>query len=346
MKILAVDDKPDNIELISDIIDALGYDVLKAYDGPQALEIVDAEMPDLILLDVNMPGMSGFEVMSQLKSDERTAQIPVIMLTALTDVKHRVEGLGLGAEDYVTKPFSARELVARIETRLRAKSETDNLREAQKAVRATFERFVSSSVVNQLLKDPSSVKLGGKVQELTVFFADLQNFTSISERTDPERLLTVLNKYHELIVDIIIKNAGTIDKFIGDAVMALYNTPLEIPDHPLNAVRTAYQIRQALPEFQKQFDPALRMEINIGIHTGRAIVGNVGAPQIMDFTALGDTVNIAARLESQSNNGQILISEATYALIQGHVTAREIGAINLKGRSMPVTTYEVLDIKA
>ena len=177
--------------MIADIIGSLGYDVAKAFDGPQALAMVDADPPDLILLDVNMPGMSGFEVVSLLKANERTAQIPVIMLTALSEVEHRVEGLGLGADDYLTKPYSARELIARIETRLRAKTETDNLRETQRIVRQTFERFVSPSVVKKLLQDPSSVKLGGKLQEVTVFFADMENFTTISERTDPERLLEI-----------------------------------------------------------------------------------------------------------------------------------------------------------
>ena len=341
MKILAVDDQPDNIELLTDIVAALGYQVITAYNGPQALAAVKTETPDLILLDVNMPGMSGFEVVSALKSNVETSSIPIIMLTALSDVKHRVEGLGLGAEDYVTKPFSARELVARIETRLRAKSENDNLREAEKMIRSTFSRFVSSNVVDALMKDPSSVKLGGKMQELSVFFADLQNFTSTSERTDPETLLTVLNKYHELIVNIIMQNLGTVDKFIGDAVMALYNTPLELDDHALRAVRTAYQIRQALPEFHAQFEPHFRMAVNVGIHTGMAIVGNVGAPQIMDFTALGDTVNVAARLENMSHDGQILISEATYSMVRSSVQANELGSLLFKGRSVPVMTYEV-----
>jgi len=346
LKILAVDDKPDNIELISDIVDALGYDVIKAFDGPQALAIVKTEPPDLILLDVNMPGMSGFEVVSHLKADSETAQIPIILLTALSDVKHRVEGLGLGAEDYITKPFSARELAARIETRLRAKTENDGLREAQKVIRATFERFVSSNVVDQLLKDPTTIKLGGRMQEITVFFADLQNFTTTSEQTEPEKLLNVLNKYHELIVQIIMDNSGTVDKFIGDAVMALYNTPLEIDNHPLRAVQSAYQIRQAMAEFHKQFEPEFRMDVNIGIHSGTAVVGNVGAPQIMDFTAVGDTVNVAARLESMSNDGQILISEATYLMIQDHVTVRELGKVTFKGRTVPVMTYEVVDVFA
>lgn len=345
-KVLAVDDNPDNVELIADIVEALGYEVLKAFDGPQALAVVEAQPPDLIILDVNMPGMTGFEVIAKLKSDKLTAQIPVIMLTALNDVDYRVEGLELGADDYLTKPYSPRELIARIETRLRAKSETDSLRETQQMIRQTFERFVAPSVVDQLLQDPTSVKLGGRLQEVTVFFADLEGFTSTSEQNDPEALLAVLNTYHELMVETIQANKGTVDKFIGDAVMALYNTPLELPDHPLLAVRTAQEIKDALLTFHERFPEELRMKINFGVHTGQAVVGNVGATKIMEYTAIGDTVNIAARLQTTADGGQILVSEATYQRIKDDVIVREIGALTFKGRTEPVSTYEILAIKA
>jgi adenylate cyclase len=296
------------------------------------------------LLDINMPGMSGFDVISALKNGHTTAEIPVIILTALSDVEHRVVGLGLGADDYLTKPYRPRELIARIETRLRAKNQTDSLREAQKRILQVFERFVAPSVVKKLLQDPTSVQLGGKMQEVTVFFADIENFTAISERTLPEVLLIVLNRYHELIVETIQANSGTIDKFIGDGVMALYNTPLEIDQHPLHAVLAAYYIREALPIFHTQFEPDFRLKINFGIHTGMAVVGNVGAPQIMEYTAIGDTVNIAARLQELSENGQILISEATYKQVKEHVTVRAIGPVHFKGRTGEVMTYEVLDL--
>ncbi|GAB4526358.1 MAG: hypothetical protein OHK0046_43050 [Anaerolineae bacterium] len=342
-KVLAVDDNGDNLELISDIVSALGYEVIKAFDGPQALDAVQSSIPDLIILDVNMPGMSGFEVVARLKQDTTTAKIPVILLTALMDIDNKVEGLELGADDYLTKPYSPRELIARIETRLRAKSETDNLRETQQMIRATFERFVSPIVVEQLLKNPGQVKLGGKLQEITVFFADMENFTSISEHADPEELLSVLNSYHALVVEMVQENKGTVDKFIGDAVMALYNTPLELPDHPLRAVRTAYQIQQALSEFRLQFKPMYRMNINFGIHTGMAVVGNVGAPHIMDYTAVGDTVNVASRLQGLSDGGQILISEATYRAVKPYTHVNPLGAKAFKGRSELVETYEVLE---
>jgi len=302
-------------------------------------------MPDLVILDVNMPGMSGFEVIAQLKSAEITSKIPVIMLTAMADIDNRVEGLGLGADDYLTKPFSPRELMARIETRLRAKVETDDLRNTKEMIRHTFERFVPPSVVAQLLKDPGQVKLGGVLQEVTVLFSDLENFTSISERTDPEKLLKMLNTYHTLVVKIIQQNGGTVDKFIGDGVMALYNTPLQQDDHALRAVLTALQIRETLGETYLEFERDFHLRINFGIHTGQAIVGNVGSADIMDFTAVGDTVNIAARLQGLAENGQILVSEATFEQVQENVDAVPIGAQAVKGRVGAIMTYQINNLR-
>lgn len=344
MKILVADDNFNNRRLLADILESQGYDVVMAVDGLETLEGVRVEQPHLIILDINMPNMNGFEVCEVLKSDEATAGIPIIMLTALADVDHRVQGLELGADDYLSKPFDPRELVERVRTRLRSKNEHDELRHKEELIRQTFSRFVPAQVVDALLKDTSRIKLGGQLQEVTVFFADLENFTSISERTEPEALLTVLNAYHTLIVGVIQKHAGTVDKFMGDAVMALYNTPLEQSDHAQRAVATAFEIRHQLDAFYQQFDVDFHMKINFGIHTGMAVVGNVGAPDIMDFTAVGDTVNLAARLQDLSQGGRILISESTYERVADAVDAVEIGALDVKGRASSVVTYEVVAI--
>lgn len=344
MKILVADDNPDSRQLTRDIVASMGHEVVTAVDGPHALAVIQEYMPDLVILDVNMPGMSGFDVMTALKADEATAQIPVLMLTALADVENRVHGLGLGADDYLSKPFNPRELVARVNARLRAKGETDDLRATQELIRSTFERFVAPQVVERLLRDPMQVKLGGTLQEVTIMFADLEGFTSISEFTDPEMLLSVLNHYHTLIVNIIQRFGGTVDKFIGDGVMALYNTPLPQKDHALRAVRTALQIRESLPKFYEDFEPEYQMRINFGIHTGMAVIGNVGTPQIMDFTAVGDTVNLAARLQDISDEGQILVSLSTYEQVADHVTARPVGYLDIKGRKEPVMAYTISEL--
>jgi adenylate cyclase len=341
VKVLVADDSSDNRQLITDILEGLELDLVMAVDGPMALALTRSEMPDLVLLDVTMPGMSGFDVCALLKSDTLTSHIPIIILTALNEADNRVRGLSLGADDYLTKPFNARELIQRVKTRLRSKSQTDELKATQELVRRTFERFVSPSVVEQLLQDPTQVVLGGKLQEVTVLFTDLEGFTRISEHTEPEKLLAILNHYHTLVVATIREHSGTVDKFIGDGVMALFNTPLAQEDHALRAVTAALHIRYALSEFQEQFEPLYRMPINFGIHTGMAVVGNVGAPEIMDFTAVGDTVNLAARLQQSSHQGQILISQATYQQVADTIEAEYIGDLNVKGRQGAVSTYQV-----
>jgi adenylate cyclase len=341
MNILVVDDNPDNRQLLKDIVASMGHTAIAGVDGEETLRLTHEHMPDLIVLDVNMPGMNGFEVLRRLKTDPKTNSIPVLMLTALNAAEHRVQGLEIGADDYLTKPFNPRELIERIRTRLRQKEQTDSLRSQQQIIRVTFERFVAPAVVEQLLRDPGKVVLGGRLQEITVLFADLEGFTSMSEHMEPEKVLGILNRYHTLMVNLIREQGGTIDKFVGDGLMALYNTPLEQPDHALRAVQTALGIRDALAKFHDDLDAEFRMSVNIGIHSGSAIVGNVGAPDLMNFTAIGDTVNLGSRLQEMCRDGRILISEATQLLVDGKVKSDKIGVLPIKGRETPVTTYEV-----
>lgn len=345
IKILVAEDNVDSRELVHDIISGLGYRTILVPNGQVALEVVRTDPPDLIILDINMPVMDGFEVCAAVKSDPATAEIPVIMLTAQTDIDSRVLGLGLGADDYVPKPFHPRELIARLQTRLRAKAETEHLREQREQIRRTFERFVAHEIVEQLLEDPLRVELGGIETIVTVLFADLEGFTPLAERIAPPRLLEVLNSYLDLLVQHIKANGGTVDKFIGDGVMALYNTPLPQDDHALRAVRTALDVRTALPDFTHDFEPQFRLGINAGIHTGPAVVGNIGTRDLMDFTAIGDTVNLANRLQGMGRGNSITVSEATYALIAEHIVAQRVGSRSVRGREESVVTYIVHSLR-
>jgi adenylate cyclase len=341
LKILVVDDNPENIELVRDILELAGHTIAEARDGIRALAIVPVENPDLILLDVNMPGMNGFEVCKRLKADETTHNIPVIMLTAQADVESRVEGLSAGADDYLGKPFSPRELMARVERSLRSKTRTDDLMSQQVQLLGTFSRFVAAPIVEQLLKNPDQVKLGGSLQDITVVFADLQGFTTLSEDTDPEDLLHLLNNYHTFMTKIIWQYGGTIDKFLGDGVMALYNTPIEQTDHIARAVKTVLHMQDELYWFWQDLPEKHRAKINYGIHTGKAVVGNVGSENLMNFTAVGDTVNVAARLQGVADEGQILVSTAVYEATQGFVFGRSRGELTVKGRKTPVEAYQI-----
>jgi class 3 adenylate cyclase len=345
MKVLVAEDNRDSRELVSDILLSLGHTPILAANGRIALDKINQDIPDLVILDVNMPELDGFEVCAALKNNPITAEVPILMLTAQIDVESRVKGLGLGADDYLPKPFHPRELIARIQTRLRAKEETDSLRAQREQLRKTFERFVAHEIVEKLLENPSSVQLGGAVTTVTVLFADLEGFTALSERTAPTHLLEILNGYHTLVVHHIKANGGTVDKFLGDGVMALYNTPLPQPDHALRAVRTALGIHGALDDYQKRLEGQFRLGVNFGIHTGMAIVGNVGAPDIMDFTAIGDTVNLASRLQGLSTGSQITVSEETYNQVARHVLAERMGPRTVRGREEPVTTYLIQGLR-
>ncbi len=345
MLILVADDNADNRQLLTDIVTSIGHQVMTAYDGIETLALVQQQPPDMIILDVTMPGMSGFEVCNRLKGDPATAHIPILMLTALNAEDDKVQGLVLGADDYLTKPFNPRELIERIKNRLRLKEQTDGLQKTQQLIRDTFERFVAPAVVEQLLQHPEQVALGGQLQEITVLFADLEGFTSLAEVTEPQKLLAVLNRYHTLMVAAVREHGGTVDKFMGDGIMAIYNTPLAQPDHALQAARAALSIRERLVEFHAELEPTFRLAINFGLHSGPAVVGNVGAPDMMNFTAIGDTVNLGFRLQGMSTGGRILISDETQRAIAEHVVCQPLGPLNLRGRAAPVMTYEIIDFK-
>jgi class 3 adenylate cyclase len=345
VRVLVADDNVESRELLSEILYTLGYEVVLAFDGANALEQIGATNPDLCILDVDMPRKTGFEVVQILKTNPQTATIPVIMLTARDDVESRVTGLGLGADDYLTKPFSPRELIARINTRLRAKAEADDLRQQQEIIRKTFSRYVAQEVIDLMIANPAEIELGGQLRTVTVMFSDLQGFTSVSEHEDPVTLLNVLNQYHGLMVGIIKSNGGTIDKFLGDGIMALFNAPIDLENHPYLAVKSALDIHYALQGFHQGLDAKFRLQINIGIHTGAAVVGNVGALDIMDYTAVGDTVNLAARLQGLSTGNAITISETVYELVQDRIVAEMIGSRIVKGRGEPVTVYQVVGFR-
>jgi len=343
VKILIVDDLPLGRQLISDVIALMGHEAIEAQDGETGLALARATPPpDLILLDVNMPGMDGFQVCKLLKGDPVTQSIPVIFLTSYNESEDRVRGLNIGADDYLTKPFAIRELSARIEKRLQAREQTKMLLDQQAVIRQTFERFVAPQVVEIMLREPDRVKLGGDLQQVTVMFTDLEGFTTLSEETPPDELLRVLNRYHELVSRLVQQHGGIVNKFMGDGVMVLFNTPVPQEHHARSAVDAALAIRAALPALHAQFEPRFRLSLNCGIHTGPAIVGNVGAANCMDYTALGDTVNLAARLQGIATGNQILISDQTQSELGAGIAVSAMGPLTIRNRAKALSTYAVI----
>jgi len=340
-KILVADDAPDNVALVQDVLAVEGYEVIPAYDGAEALLQIRLHLPDLVLLDINMPRLDGYEVCRRLKEDAETADIPVLMLTALAEPDYRVKGLQLGAEDYLTKPFDYRELVARVRARLRNKYTADDLRAAQQAIRSTFERYVSPRVVERLLADPSQVRLGGVQQPVTILFADLRGYTALAEALPPEQLVDVLNGHLTVAAQAILAQEGTISTFVGDLVMAIYNAPLPQPDHALRAARTALALHQGMAAHHAGLAPELRMDFGVGIVTGEAVVGNLGARELQLYTAVGDVVNLAQRLEEIAGGGKVFISDGTRQALGTGASVRSLGAVLVRGRSEPVVVYEL-----
>jgi adenylate cyclase len=341
--ILVVDDRPESVQMISDLLAVDGYQVLTAYTGQEALDSIHRRLPDMVLLDLNMPMMNGYEVCERLKADPTTADIPVLMLTAWADPDHRVRGLQLGAADYLVKPFDYRELLARIQARLLDKQQTDRLRAAQKAIRDTFERYVPPHVVERLLADPTRVRLGGTQQNITVLFADLRGYTALAETLPPDQLLEVLNGHLTVAARAVLAYEGTISQYVGDLVMAIFNAPLQQPDHASRAVQAASQIRRDLDIFHARLLPELRMAFGIGIASGEAVVGNIGAKEFFHYTAVGDTVNLAQRLEEMAHGSEILMTESTRQLLDGTaVRVAPRGLTSIRGRSVPITVFALL----
>ncbi len=211
-------------------------------------------------------------------------------------------------------------------------------------IRGLFERYVAPSVVEKLMAQPEAVALGGVRQRVTILFADIRGFSDFSARAAPEVLVDVLNRHIAVAAEIILSEGGTLDKFLGDAVMAYFNAPLLQPDHALRAVRAAWRICRAVDQCFSQLPPASRLQFGIGISTGEVLVGNIGAPQLMSFTVVGDAVNVSRRLQEHAREGQILICQQVCGLVRGYVETRPVGMVELKGHPQPEPVFEVVAV--
>jgi len=341
--ILVAEDDPLTSQLLNDLLSASGYVVLLARDGVEALSRSRFEKPDLVLLDIRLPMLSGLEVCQQIKTQENTRQIPVILMTAMPASEARIFSLQIGADDYIVKPFRSRELVARIGARLRAKQREDDLRSRADQIKRTFQRYVAPAVVERLLSDPSQVSLGGQLQDVTVLFADLRGFTTWSARRDPQEVFSILNQRMTLAANAIIEQEGTLDKFLGDGVMALFNAPLAQEHHSLRAVRAALTMQARMIELP-ELSTESPMRFGVGICTGQAMVGNVGTPQLLNYTAIGETVNLAQRLQQAAQSGQILLNPNTNTLLLGQVKSSPIRVAARYGHQRFLDVFELLGL--
>jgi class 3 adenylate cyclase/DNA-binding response OmpR family regulator len=531
--ILIVDDTAAARETLEELLFAPDYRLAFASNGYEALVKATELVPDLILLDVMMPDLDGFEVCRRLKAEERYRHIPIILVTALDSKEELAHGLDAGADDFVSKPINKLELRARVRSMLRLKSHYDALekqrqeletslqlnkkfaqafaqhletleilheagmrlmnsldtdtvlhliahtalelipeaagcvihflsedeqllpvvftredetkmvypsvglekivhevmetgqsihisgrkmrrqhlqpglpqmrallvtpllneqhslgalavysseadifeaghhhilsilasqavvaimkarffkereqtqeREKQ-AIRQMFQRYVSPVVVDRLVEGRENLALGGRRQKISVMFADIRGFTTFSEHLPPEKVVEALNRYLALAVEAILAEEGTLDKFVGDAVMALFNTPLLQPDYVLRAVRAALAMQQTILNYNESIANQ-SLSFGIGIHMGQAVVGNIGTAQQMNYTAIGDTINLAKRLQENARGGQILLSRAVYEEIKEVIIVEDLGMQPVKGRTAAEHVYLLIGLR-
>ncbi len=344
--ILVVDDIESNRDLLARRLRQQGHAVSCAEGGFEALERLRIGDFDLVLLDLMMPEINGYEVLLKIREDKHLRTIPVIMISALEEADSVIRCIEAGATDYLQKPFNPILLKARINSGLRNKQWSDDERNQRRFIKQAFSRFVSPAVVNQLLEEPEKLRLGGERVELSCVFTDLAGFTSAIEGAEPSEIMPVLNQYLSGLCDIAIKHDGTIDKIIGDAVYVFFNAPLSRDDHAEAAVRCAAAMHRWSQEFSNSAD-AKRFNFGrtrIGVHTGTAIVGNFGGDSFFNYTAYGDTVNTTARLEGANKylGSDICVSGET-AMRCSSFSFRRIGPLLLKGKVQAVDTYELVD---
>ena len=332
-KILIVDDQAENVQMLMQALKA-DYALIAARSGEKALQLARrAPPPDIILLDVMMPEMDGHEVCATLKADATTRDIPVIFITSLSEADDEAKGLGLGAVDYITKPFNPDLVRARVRNHLELARSRDFLRRV-------FGQFVSAEVRDKIIAGKN--RLVGERKLVAVLFADIRDFTSYSERNEPEQIVRQLNEYFERMVQCITTEGGTVDKFFGDAVMAGFGGVIEL-EHPCDAaLRAALAMRTELAELNRAWSAEGSPEFDngIGLHFGEVLQGTIGSTDRKEFTIIGDTVNTSARLEALSKEQEhaILCSTAFGDRLSPDLRARlvELGSVPIRGKSTEI----------
>jgi class 3 adenylate cyclase len=352
--VLAVDDSADNRELLGRYLAREGHTVLAASSGAEALQILQEEAVDVVLLDLIMPGMDGSEVLKHIKENSAWRAIPVIMISGRQDMDGIISCIEAGADDYLFKPFNQVLLQARITAGLERKRWHDReeqyrvqLERSEQFIRATFGRYVSDEVVANLLEKPEGLKLGGDLREVTILMSDIRAFSTICERLPPDQVMKMLNNYLGTMSEIIMDHQGTIDEFIGDAILAIFGAPISRPDDADRAVQCALDMQQAMNDINRENREEGLPEISmgIGVNTGAVIAGNIGSEKRSKYGIVGHHVNLTARIESQTAGGEVLISETTRDKLNLAFAIGEQKQVKVKGINEPVSIYQLLSRK-
>jgi len=359
-QILVVDDTPSNVKLLADILQARGYAVLTAANGAEALARIERDMPDLVLLDVMMPGMSGYEVCRKLRDNPATAMLPVVMVTALDPGPERVKGIEAGADDFLTKPIHQPEILARVRSLLRIKALHDQLTELNQHLEARvaeqvsqlerlsrLKRFFSPALAEAIVNGGADDPLKSHRREIVVVFVDLRGFTPFAETSEPEEVMSVLREYHAAMGEMILAHEGTLERFTGDGMMIFFNDPVPIADPQARAVRMALAMRQTVEALTARWRKlGHELDFGVGIAQGYATIGAIGFEGRWDYGAIGTVTNLAARLCGEARPGQILVSRRLYGAVDTLIEAEAVGELSLKGFAKPVTAFNVLRARA
>ena len=369
--ILAIDDLAENLEILRVRLEANGYRVTTVNDGDDGLALARQLKPDLILLDIMMPKRDGISVVREIKADPDLQFIPTILVTAKADSRDVIEGLDAGGDDYLTKPFQHSALLARVRSMLRIKALHDTVQaqaqrlEAQAEKLASWNLLLEQKVAAQVTElerigrlkrylpaqvaalvvaaGEDDASLSSHRRDVTVVFCDLRGFTSFTEIAEPEEVMSVLGEYHARLGTLIDRFEGTLERFVGDGLVVVFNDPIECPDHTLVAVRMAAEMRDAVDACIKVWHKQGHMlGFGVGIARGHATIGRIGFEGRSDYAVVGSVPNLAARLCDEAGPGQILISPRAFSHVEGRVEARPAGDLDLKGFRNRVSAFEVI----
>jgi adenylate cyclase len=365
-KILVVDDVPENVRLLEAVLVSRGYEVVTANDGWEALERVQTAEPDLILLDVMMPGLDGYAVCSQLRANDDTAVLPVIMVTSSIG-QEKTKAIEAGADDFIPKPFNHDELLTRVRSLLRIKRYHDTIkaqavelaelnRTLEQRVQAQVDelerlrrlrRFLSPQLADAVVSSGDETILRSHRRQVAMFFADLRGWSSFVDAVEPEELMRVLGEFHDVIGRLVKRFDATVGFLEGDGVQLFFNDPIEIPDAALQAVRLGCALREEMaalsPVWAKR---GHELDVGVGIALGYATCGEVGFEGRSDYAAIGAVTNLAARLADEAQGGQVLIAQRLYAEVEQEVEVVPVGEFTLKGFRRPVAAYDVVAVRS
>jgi len=363
-RVLVVDDQPANVRLLEAILVTRAYDVMTASSGEEALKRIAESEPDLVLLDIVMPGIDGYEVCRRIRERVETAYLPVVMVTASGD-EQKVKALEAGADDFLTKPINQSELLARVASLARIKRYQDTIKRQTAELAAwnreletrveiqvsqlermgRLRRFLSPQVAELIVDTGNESVLESHRREIVVVFCDMRGFTTFAESSEPEEVMRVLRDYHEALGDLIFRFEGTLERFAGDGLMVFFNDPVRCEDGPLRAIRMSVAMRtrvRTLAEGWARQGHDLAM--GIGIAQGYATLGKIGFDSRLDYAAIGTVTNLASRLCSDAEPWEILVTERVLSATGDLVVGEDAGLRSLRGFNRRIHAFSVTGV--